>query len=107
MSAPYDEAQVWAVLRSCFDPELPVNVVELGLIYAVKDEPLASGGRYVEIGLMLTAPGCSMSDFLKQEIETKVAALPGVGAARVEVVLDPPWDPSRMSEAARLQLGIF
>jgi probable FeS assembly SUF system protein SufT len=107
-SAPTDplEERVWNELRTCFDPEIPVNIVELGLIYGVQVVPLEGGACDLAIDLTLTAPGCGMGETLKQEIEGKLGRLPGVHAATVRLVFDPPWDRSRMSEAARLQLGL-
>jgi FeS assembly SUF system protein len=97
------EDRVIAALRSCYDPELPVNVYELGLIYELAVEP--SGA--VSIKMTLTSPGCPVADALVREIRSKVEAVQGVASARVELVWDPPWDRSRMSEAARLELGLF
>ena len=97
------EEQVIDVLRTCFDPEIPVNIYELGLIYGVTVEP--SG--HVGIQMTLTSPHCPVAASLPIEVEDKVRSLPGVTAAKVEITWDPPWDPSRMSEAARLQLGML
>ena len=96
------ETQVIEALRTCFDPEIPVDVYELGLIYDVKVEP--SGA--VEIRMTLTSPNCPAAQSLPSEVEAKVKAVPGVTAAKIEVVWEPPWDSSRMSEAAKLQLGM-
>ncbi|MCI0581527.1 MAG: putative Fe-S cluster assembly protein SufT [Chloroflexi bacterium] len=102
------EDRVWDVLRSCYDPEIPVNIVELGLVYDCRvAEPAADGKRDVAIKMTLTAPGCGMGDVLAQDIEQKLGRLPEVGAAKVEVVFDPPWNQNMMSEGARLQLGFF
>jgi probable FeS assembly SUF system protein SufT len=98
--------QVWDQLRTCYDPEIPVNIVDLGLVYACEVTPLDEGSR-VAVQFTLTAPGCGMGDYLKRDIETKVAALPGVKQTDVQVVLEPAWDQSRMSDAARLQLGLM
>ena len=87
------------------DPEIPVNLVDLGLIYHCRAVPLAEGGHRVEIAMSMTAPGCGMGDVLKEDVRRKVQAVPGVREVQVEVVWDPPWDASRMSDAARLQLG--
>lgn len=95
--------KVIEVLRTCYDPEIPVNIYELGLIYEAKVD--TSGD--VCIRMTLTAPNCPAAGSLPGEVREKVQALPGVTQARVEVVWDPPWDPSKMSEAARLQLGMF
>jgi FeS assembly SUF system protein len=97
------EARVVEVLQTCYDPEIPVNIYELGLIYDVAVDP--SG--FVGIRMTLTSPACPVAASLPVEVENKVSALPGVAGARVEVAWDPPWDPSRMSEAARLQLGML
>lgn len=97
------QAQVIEALRTCFDPEIPVNIYELGLIYGIKVEP--SGA--VEVRMTLTSPNCPAAGTLPGEVEAKVKAIPGVTDAKVEVVFDPPWDPSRMSEAARLELGMW
>ncbi len=96
----------WEQLKSCYDPEIPVNIVDLGLVYKCEAEP-QEGGDLVRIELTLTAPGCGMGDFLRQDIEQKLRAIPGVKEARVEVVFEPPWDQSMMSDAARLQLGLM
>jgi probable FeS assembly SUF system protein SufT len=98
---------VWDQLRTCYDPEIPVNIVDLGLVYSSEVTPLPAGGNKVSVRFSLTAPGCGMGDVLKRDIEQKVAALPGVSEADVQIAFDPPWDQSRMSEAARLQLGLM
>jgi probable FeS assembly SUF system protein SufT len=100
------EKRVWGELETIFDPEIPVNVVDLGLVYECSLSPLGDGFR-VDVKMTLTAPGCGMGDILKQEAETKIRALPGVKEAAVEMVMEPVWDPSRMSDAARLQLNMF
>ena len=97
------EAGIIEVLQTCFDPEIPVNIYELGLIYEVKVEP--SGSALVR--MTLTSPNCPAAAELPAEVETKVRAVPGVTAAKVDVIWEPPWDSGRMSEAARLQLGIM
>jgi probable FeS assembly SUF system protein SufT len=96
----------WEQLRSCYDPEIPVNIVDLGLVYKCETEPV-EGGEKVKVEFTLTAPGCGMGDFLRQDVEQKLLALPGVKEAEVQVVLDPAWDQSMMSDAARLQLGLM
>ena len=98
------EDAVWRELRTVFDPEIPVNIVELGLIYSCSITPAGSGHR-AEVTMTLTAPGCAMSDVIKGEVERKLSQIPGVSEAKVAVIFDPPWDKSRMSEAAKLQLG--
>lgn len=102
---PFEEERVWDQLRTVFDPEIPVNLVDLGLIYQCQAAPLPEGGQRVEIKMSMTAPGCGMGDVLKEDVRRKVASVPGVKEVEVEVVWDPPWDASRMSDAARLQLG--
>ncbi len=97
------EAQVVEMLRSCFDPEIPVNIYDLGLIYDVKVEP--SGA--VEIRMTLTSPHCPVAQSLPAEVQAKVKEVPGVTEAKVDVVWEPPWDPAKMSEAAKLQLGML
>lgn len=101
------QEQVWDQLKTCYDPEIPVNIVDLGLVYECDVAARPEGGNKVAVKFTLTAPGCGMGDYLRRDIETKVKALPGVDEADVEVVLEPAWDQSRMSEAARLQLGLM
>jgi FeS assembly SUF system protein len=95
--------KVIEVLRTCYDPEIPVNIYELGLVYEVGVEPSAE----VNIRMTLTTPNCPAAASLPLEIEGKVRALSEVSGVRLELVWEPPWDPSKMTEAARLQLGIF
>jgi FeS assembly SUF system protein len=97
------EEQVVAVLRTCYDPEIPVNIYELGLIYQIGVTPVGE----VKILMTLTSPMCPVAGTLPGEVQAKVKAIPGVIDAKVELVWDPPWDKERMSEAARLELGIF
>jgi probable FeS assembly SUF system protein SufT len=97
----------WEQLKTCYDPEIPVNIVDLGLVYKCETEPLDGGGERVRVEFTLTAPGCGMGDFLRQDVQQKLLALPGVKEADVQVVLDPPWDQSMISDAARLQLGLM
>jgi probable FeS assembly SUF system protein SufT len=102
-----DEALVWEQLGTCYDPEIPINIVELGLIYKCRVEPLAGDGNRVEIEMTLTAPGCGMGPFLVEDVQSKVEQVPNVTEVEVELVFDPPWDPEMMSEAARLQTGMY
>jgi len=97
------EAEVIEVLRSCYDPEIPVNIYDLGLVYNAKVEP---SGK-VHIQMTLTSPNCPVAEDLPREVEAKVRAIPGVTDARVEIVFEPPWDPSLISEAAKLELGML
>jgi probable FeS assembly SUF system protein SufT len=100
------EQMAWEQLKTCFDPEIPVNIVDLGLVYRCEAEPVEGGDR-VRVEFTLTAPGCGMGDFLRQDVQQKLLAIPGVKDAEVNVVLDPPWDQSMMSDVARLQLGLM
>jgi metal-sulfur cluster biosynthetic enzyme len=100
------ERQVWDELRQCFDPELPVNVVDLGLIYAVRSEPLPAGGHRVEVLMTVTAPACGMSEILRTEAEERIVKLPGVLEVAVAITFDPPWTPELMSEDARALLNL-
>jgi probable FeS assembly SUF system protein SufT len=97
----------WEQLKTCYDPEIPVNIVDLGLVYKCEVEPADSDGERVRVEFTLTAPGCGMGDFLRHDVQQKLLAIPGVKEADVQVVLDPPWDPSMMSDVARLQLGLM
>jgi probable FeS assembly SUF system protein SufT len=99
------ESLVWDTLKTVYDPELPVNIVDLGLVYSVALTPAASG-HAIAVRMAMTSPGCGMSNVLKSDVETRLLRLPRVVEARVEVVFDPPWNPGRMTEAARLQLGM-
>jgi probable FeS assembly SUF system protein SufT len=100
------EQLVWDTLKTVRDPELPVNIVDLGLVYSCSIASSSPEKHTIAIRMTMTSPGCSMSDVLKSEVEKKLAQLPEVSEARVEVVFDPPWDPSRMSDEARLQVGM-
>ena len=101
------EAAVWQQLRTCYDPEIPINIVELGLVYECKVERAPSGGRAVKIQMTLTAPGCGMGDVLTQDVREKVEIIPTVERADVELVFDPPWNREMMSEEARLEAGLM
>ena len=95
------EAEVYEVLRECYDPEIPVNLVDLGLIYGVSIDK-----RVVNVTMTLTAPGCQMGMMITQEIQDKLLGIPGCDDACVEIICDPPWTPHMMSESARKQLGL-
>jgi probable FeS assembly SUF system protein SufT len=101
------EEMVWDALKTCFDPEIPVNIVDLGLVYLCELQETDAGGRKVHIKMTLTAPGCGMGPVLASDVKMKLEAIPGIAEAEVEVVFDPVWDRSMMSEAARLQLGMM
>lgn len=105
-SKEFNEKAVWDQLKTVYDPEIPVNIADLGLIYACDISSLETGGRKIDVKMSLTAPGCGMSNVLKADVERKLGQLPEVKVVNVEVVFDPPWNPSRMSDAARLQLGL-
>ena len=105
VSGPFREEMIWQQLKTVRDPEIPVDIVNLGLVYAATATQLEGGGRRIDVRMSLTAPGCSMSDAIKAEVERKLAALPEVKAVHVEIVFDPPWNPGMMSEGAKLQLG--
>lgn len=94
-------------LRTCYDPEIPVNILDLGLIYSKKIVPLQNGGNRIEIEMTLTAPGCGMGPVLQDEVQRKVQNLPGVKETEIRLVFSPPWNPDRMSDAAKLQLGML
>ena len=94
-------------LRTCYDPEIPVNIVDLGLIYDLQIQPLPAGGKRVEIKMTLTAPGCGMGPVLQQDVETRVSSIPGVKEAAVFLVWDPPWSRDMLTDAARLELGLM
>lgn len=101
------EKLVWEQLKTCFDPEIPVNIVDLGLVYQCCVIPLGDGKNRAEVKFTLTAPGCGMGAILQEEMRHKILSLPGMEEVKVELVLDPPWDQSMMSEAAKLQLGML
>ena len=101
------EQAVWDQMKTCYDPEIPVNIVDLGLVYHCDVVRHPEGGNKVFVKFTLTAPGCGMGDWLKADMEAKIMALPGVRDVDVEVVFEPPWDRSMMSEAARLDLGFM
>ena len=106
-AGPFSLENVIEKLKTVFDPEIPVNVVDLGLIYLCEAHPLPDGGHRVEIKMSMTAPGCGMGDVLKADARAKVEAVPGVTKVDVAIVWEPPWNQNRMSEAARLQLGML
>jgi probable FeS assembly SUF system protein SufT len=103
---PVSEELIYAQLRNVYDPEIPVNIVELGLVYDLKIQPLEEGGSRIEVQMTLTAPGCGMGDIIAQDARSRILSVPGVKEADVQVVFDPPWNQQMMSEAARLTLGI-
>ncbi len=102
-----DEDELWRVLRTCYDPEIPVNIVDLGLVYDCHVVDTDEGGNHVEIVMTLTAPGCGMGPFIVEDVRQKVLSVANVTDVHVELVFDPPWDRSMMTDEARLQLGMF
>ena len=101
------EALAWQQLRTCFDPEIPVNIVELGLVYACEVLSQEDGRRQVRVRMTLTAPGCGMGETLVDDVRSKLELIPTVSEADVELVFDPPWNQSMMSMAARLETGLL
>ena len=101
------EKLVWKQLRTCFDPEIPINVVDLGLVYEAIVRTRDDGQREVGIRMTLTAPGCGMGDILVDDVRSKLELIPTVAEADVELVFDPPWNRTMMSEAARLETGML
>jgi probable FeS assembly SUF system protein SufT len=102
----FSEQAVWDALRTCFDPEIPVNIVDLGLVYDLLIEPAAAGRSSVEVKMTLTAPGCGMGPVIAEDARQKIAALPSVEQAKVHIVWDPQWTPQMISPAGRRILGL-
>jgi probable FeS assembly SUF system protein SufT len=105
-ASEFSEEAVWGALRTCFDPEIPVNIVDLGLIYDLAVEKSPAGGHTVEVKMTLTAPGCGMGPVIAEDARQKIAALPTVESAKVHIVWDPQWTPQMISETGRKVLGI-
>jgi probable FeS assembly SUF system protein SufT len=101
------EKQVWDAMKACYDPEIPVNIVDLGLIYDCKISPIGEGSNKVDVKMTLTAPGCGMGPMLAQDVQNKLLSIESVDEANVELVWEPQWNQGMMSEAARLQLGLY
>ncbi len=101
------EDHVWAQLRKCYDPEIPVNIVDLGLVYDCRFAEEVDGKRRVDIQMTLTAPGCGMGPVLAEDVRRRISEIEGAGDVQVDVVFDPPWSPNMMTEAAKLQLGFL
>ena len=102
---PFSDQMVWDQLKTVYDPEIPVNIVDLGLVYSCVITPREQAGNRIDIKMSMTAPGCGMGNVLKADVENKLLRLPGVEEVHIEVVFDPPWHPGLMSDAAKLQLG--
>jgi probable FeS assembly SUF system protein SufT len=101
------EKEIWNQLRTCYDPEIPVNIVDLGLIYDCHLEPIAASSYRVDVKMTLTAPGCGMGPMLAQDVQNRLLGLESVDDVAVELVWDPPWNQAMMTEAAKLQLGLL
>lgn len=107
-SAAEVEAEVWNQLKTCYDPEIPVNIVDLGLVYSVGVNAFAGDATYrVDVKMTLTAPGCGMGPVIQQEAQTKILGIEEVTEAEVELVWDPPWNQGMLSDAAKLELGLM
>ncbi|KFF58490.1 FeS assembly SUF system protein SufT, partial [Cryobacterium sp. MLB-32] len=104
---PFNLDQVLDRLKNVYDPEIPINVVDLGLIYVCQEELLSDGSHRVEVKMSMTAPGCGMGDVLKEDARAAIKTVPGVSEIDIELVWDPPWGQDRMSPAAKLQLGMY
>ncbi|MEO5958407.1 MAG: iron-sulfur cluster assembly protein, partial [Opitutaceae bacterium] len=102
----FSEQAVWEALKTCFDPEIPVNIVDLGLIYDLSIDEAAAGRHAVNVKMTLTAPGCGMGPVIAEDARGKIAALPSVESANVSIVWDPQWTPQMISEAGRKILGL-
>ena len=101
------EKLVWSQLRTCFDPEIPIDIVELGLVYDCDIEKTEDGQRKVNVRMTLTAPGCGMGEILVEDVRSKLERIPTVSEADVDLVFDPPWNRNMMSDAAKLETGMF
>jgi probable FeS assembly SUF system protein SufT len=104
-TGPVNEGQVWEVLKTCYDPEIPVNIVDLGLVYDLRIEQGAEGAK-VAVQMTLTAPGCGMGPVIAREAQQKISQLSGVADADVQVVWEPPWSPEKISEEGKKRLGM-
>jgi len=101
------ENVIWQQLKTCYDPEIPINIVDLGLIYRCDITTMPNGQRSVNVDMTLTAPGCGMGEILVQDAQEKIAIIPTIADVRVDLVFDPPWNQSMMSDEARLQTGLM
>jgi probable FeS assembly SUF system protein SufT len=104
---PLNEDDLWAQLKTCYDPEIPVNIVDLGLIYSLEIKPQDGGGNLVEVKMTLTAPGCGMGPSIASDAQRKILTVPGVTDAQVDVVWDPPWSAERISQDGKAKLGMI
>ncbi len=103
---PLEEEAIWEQLKTCYDPEIPVNIVDLGLIYSLEIKPQDGGGNLVEVKMTLTAPGCGMGPSIASDAQRKILTVPGVTDAQVDVVWDPPWSAERISPEGKSKLGM-
>jgi len=103
---PLNEDEIWAQLKTCYDPEIPVNIVDLGLIYSLEIKPQEGGGNLVEVKMTLTAPGCGMGPSIASDAQRKILSVHGVTDAQVDVVWDPPWSAERISQEGKQKLGM-
>ena len=106
-NGPVDEKAVWDQLRQCYDPEIPVNIVDLGLVYDCSSSRKKDGGTKVEVKMTLTAPGCGMGPAIAHDAQSKILSIDGVEEADVQLVWDPPWNQNMISEAGRMKLGMI
>ena len=106
-SGEVDEKAVWDQLRQCYDPEIPVNIVDLGLVYDCQLNKSENGGTKVDVKMTLTAPGCGMGPAIAHDAQTKILSIDGVDEAEVQLVWDPPWNQNMISEAGRMKLGMI
>jgi probable FeS assembly SUF system protein SufT len=104
---PLEEEAIWTQLKTCYDPEIPVNIVDLGLIYSMEIKPQEGGGNLVEVKMTLTAPGCGMGPSIASDAQRKILSVPGVTDAQVDVVWDPPWSADRISPEGKSKLGMI
>jgi probable FeS assembly SUF system protein SufT len=104
---PIKEEDIWTQLKTCYDPEIPVNIVDLGLIYSMEIKPQEDGGNLVEVKMTLTAPGCGMGPSIASDAQRKILTVPGVTDAQVDVVWDPPWSAERISTEGKSKLGMI
>lgn len=105
-AAEFSEQAVWDTLKTCFDPEIPVNIVDLGLVYDLAIETTTGGAHRIEVKMTLTAPGCGMGPAIAEDARAKIAALPTVEQAKVHIVWDPQWTPQMISPVGRKTLGL-
>ena len=106
VTGPVDETSIWETLRNCYDPEIPVNIVDLGLVYDCQLTKRPDGGTKVDVKMTLTAPGCGMGPAIAHDAQSKILTIDGVDEAEVQLVWDPPWNQSMISEAGRMKLGM-